>query len=622
MGLGVSPVSRSSLKCLLIVLAMLPATAGAAPLELVIEDVGIRHRTGDGTTTLTLRVENRSKAAFGGTVHVDLKFDIGSFGGEVRTRSHRVRVAVPASDRSIVCFPLPELYPSGRSLEFRLLDEDGRRQAGATLDLKDDTIAWGSAPGVIGILATEAAAVETIQDTVLFRPRASDTEVFEQQPLTFVFLPPDASPCAGAYTGLAYLVIAMPVGELPGPLRGALRTAVLDGLKLVVIDSHPGNPEFLSEITGKGPTGDGEGPAVVGHGLVYRARSADDGEVLAALARPFRMDDGADDLPVRHRIRPRGLIEAGSWAHDRFTPIRVPRLMTLSAAGLLYLLLIGPVSYLALRIRNRPELAWLTTPTIAVVFSLALVPLVSWYRYEGTRLDVALFQYSTTGSEDVAFDAAIRISSRQKAERTVTIRAPWAMATIDSPPIDDELTITWEDHGVEVSELLTPEWSSTNLGLEGWLASGSRQTGSRASGSRATGSRATSTAPVAWTADGIANLTGAPIDEALWLTAKGYFERGGLAAGDAWTPSGSPRPLSELVQRYDMRFAEPWTKAVSFYDLRSPRELLASIRGIFVGVALRPSLEVSLDTPPLVRNDWTVLVHLFPAPEPEPDHGA
>ncbi len=590
------------------VLGLLPAihAAGAATLELKIEDMGIRHRTGDGATTFTLRVENRSADPFSGTVQVDRSIELGYFDEDVHTRSHRVRVAVPARGHAIVCLPLPELYPSARPLEFRLLDEDGRRQAGATLDPKESTIAWGSSPGVIGVLATEAATAEAIQNAVLFQPRDSGAEIFEQLPLTFVFLPPSAPTCAGAYSGLAYLVVALPVSELSDPLREAVRTAVLNGLKLVVIDSYPENAAFLSEIT-QGPSG----PAVAGHGLIYRARSADDREILATLARPFRTETESDDLPVRHRIRPRDLIGADTWARDRFTPVRIPRAALLFAGGLCYLLLIGPASYLALRIRSAPELAWLTTPAIAAAFSLALLPLVSWYRFDGTRLDTALFRYSATGAEEVGFDAAIRISSRKQAERTVTISAPWAMATMDAPPIDDDLAFTWEHQGLEISRLTTPEWSSTNLGLEGWLETGSRETESRQA----------SAAPVVWTADGIANRTGETIDEALWLTNKGYLERRGLAAGDAWAlGTDRPRPLSELVQRYGMPSQERWTKIVSFYRLETPRELLAQVRGIFVGVARRPSFDVRLDREPLARSDWTVFVHVFP--EPEPGDGA
>jgi hypothetical protein len=159
-------------------------------------------------------------------------------------------------------------------------------------------------------------------------------------------------------------VVDVAEGDLPLVARRAVGLG-----SLVVTSFRPDHAVFESW----------SGRNVVVKQLLVRLGLLDSHEADANFKPPNSYDYGYNDLAGQLRS-----------ALDQYEGVQVVSFLTLALMVLGYLLLIGPVDYLLVRrVFKRPELTWITFPTIVVVTSLGAYYLTVWLKGEELRVSQA-----------------------------------------------------------------------------------------------------------------------------------------------------------------------------------------------------------------------------------------
>jgi hypothetical protein len=149
---------------------------------------------------------------------------------------------------------------------------------------------------------------------------------------------------------------AQELGELPGDVRSGVLTWVQDGGRLLV-DAERGRPvPGLPEEWQPGPAG----RAAAGLGEVVATEGAMGAGRWANLVEPNGSTFSASSLSASGQMASSLASEAG---------LRSPKVAWLAAFLVAYVVVVGPLLFLAVRRRGRPELAWVAVPLVAVLFS-------------------------------------------------------------------------------------------------------------------------------------------------------------------------------------------------------------------------------------------------------------
>jgi hypothetical protein len=319
----------------------------------------------------------------------------------------------------------------------------------------------GGADWLIGIVSDAPQALSTLGDVT----NTTDNGRTYLALLSVEDLPPVAS----AWSALDVLVFSdVDTGQLGETQREALRAWVNDGGRLIIIGGpgyqrtfagleallplaptgdanvsleplagYVGRP-FLTYASMTAPVVDGEpapgaNVAVSSQGtplVIWEARGAGRVTLLAADPglEPLVSWDGAADLwqmlLTANWYSPPWLSGIGGslyggWYDARVAVARIPGVtlpsaLSLALFALLYVLLIGPVNYLLLRRLGHLELAWLTVPVLAVIFTG--VAYVSGLELRGTRAiihRVAMVQ-AWPGSDDARVSGLLGVWSPRR----------------------------------------------------------------------------------------------------------------------------------------------------------------------------------------------------------------
>ncbi len=582
--------------------APLASVAATPAVELV--DVGLKRQVRVAAGPLTVRVSSAQGAAFTGDVQVRTRPVKRPFEEQLTPRFSDARgVSLAAGSEAIVCVDLPE-RDAWASDGFDLLLHDRSGALVTTRHVPQKEAAASSLSETsIGILTGDIAALKQVQDQILFSPRQDAKEIFEQPSAKFLFLGADTTSCWSAYTGLALLVVAMPEAEIGEPLREAIRTAVLKGLRLAIHDPS-GQPDRLF-----GPYATrGSEARPVGHGTIFRIARLDDPNEWTAVRDAIfpRRHSGMPEAPVLDR-RPAadlGAVDGERWLASRYQRPRLPGARALLVSFVAYVMLLGPVSFVILKRRDARDLGWLSTPAIAAAFSVILAVWVYEHQFHESELDVGVVRETVGAEPDVDTSMTARLAWPRDRLHDVRLALDWrglehGQLDPDRPDrrsAQERARWRWEPGSLSVAGVRTPRWSAIDLTARGFVEGH---------------------APVKLSGGAVENLLAVPFQEALFLDRDGFVETTALAPGARWSlGAASARQDARLfVRGAGWRGDDPPSLAlrdvIFFGGLGELKGALERVDGIFVGWTAEPGPAVEIDTAAQVRKTWTVYIHAF-----------
>jgi hypothetical protein len=571
------------------------AFAGQAESLLTLKDIGIRRNVDSREVVFWLDIANPAEQPLDGLLACREQRPTFFEDDPPSGQTVGMHIQVPPRGHRSLCFPVPHhMARPGSATELRLVDDHGVERARLRTDPTEDKLFWKSGDRLIGILATELATVQSIQEGILFAKEREGKDFFRLASAKFIYLSRDMNDCWQALRTLDDLIVALPAGELSGAQREAVRQAMFSGLRVVVVDSLPGNPAYLAAYSGSAT-----GAATVGRGAVARASSINDEKVWAGLLKP------QDEPRWGRRLRLEGdgslaqLINMDAWVEPRYQRPRAPTATALLTFLGAYVLVLGPLSFALLRARNRRERAWLITPMITLAFSLVLVIWIQIRQFHERELDATVVLTSDQRWPEVQASVYARLSSPNAASYDVSVTGfihaiEWYRFP-DRKPID----VIRSDDSLELKHVEVPRWSSLDFTME---------------------AHASAPAPVTWQETGIRNQLGVPFEEAVLLTSEGWFDIGGLAPGASFLPQpAARRPLPELIPLLRKGKPEERTRllhALPLWDLNALEAMqpkLRAVRGVFIGFTRESRLRFTVEPAPEVVRLWTIYTHHFAA---------
>lgn len=575
---------RSAL--LLAWLALLGPAVGGDELALKLDDIGLRRHLGYGEVVpLVVRLENTGLRPFDGELVARAVPDPGPTGDSPEPRVSSRVVNVPAHESRRVCV---RAFETRTPVLLQAVDSQGQVQESLALDWETESLTRYSGQKLAGVLTTTAEVAQEIHRAVLF-PRGAGLDAVAPPQLELVTLAPETlPPCLECYRELSFLVVASGPGALSAEQTRLLADAMLAGLQIVVAGDGvlEGFPFPVSEARA--------GPVRYGLGSLERVTSLDDPRAFARL-RAAGSEQRAEVLAALPPVSAADGLQAEAWARSHFRRAQPPGRLGLLCGLAVYVLLVGPVCFFFLRARDRREQAWLWTPAIAGVATVALTAWMSAHAFHRRELDVARFVYSEDGARLARQELHARLSTPRAESVSVRIEGPWTFEGIAAP------RVRFSDRSVVLRDVRTEAWSVNDLAARGsWFEP----------------------SPVVWRGDRIENRLPLAFSEAALLVGEDAFETGRIASGASWrfAEHGPSRALLTLVRSFVGREAAiggPVLDAVGFDDAEQMRRAMASARGLFLGVVERPVDEVLFEPRPAVARGFTIYVHLFPK-EPTP----
>lgn len=295
-------------------------------------------------------------------------------------------------------------------------------------------------------------------------------------------------------------------------------------------------------------------PDLRGTGCVDRMdHQAPQGTVLPALAELSQRDARARD---RDRTRVQQCVERvdglrrSGWISlrepvTRFAAAAPISLGFVTLFGLVYLLFIGPLDHLALRLLKRPMWTWLTFPALAVGFAVVASVLVSRGKQGGDEL--RCFEVvEHVPAADVALWASrcgLWSSRRRAVALSIPDGAGWVVPSRDGASDYDPWSSADAITGRERRSPQTPGRTGLSFEAAQWSAS---LLDSRWSSGGAGRAYVVDTP----TGDGLRNATGADlVDSWLW-NGRGWQAVGAVADGAVASIRFRDRPSLELAPRF------------------------------------------------------------------------
>lgn len=347
--------------------------------------------------------------------------------GEAGRTVERRRVEVPAGGEQVHLF----LVPRGVDARVQLV-RDGADAAGAIRPDVDRT-----SRTVVGLL-TDGPTRLPGDVTTPVTGRPADEVVIDPQWLDLG---------AEVLAGVGTVVVAQTdLTALSDTRRAALDRAVVSGLQLVVSDVRDGDLGLAAtpvvDVTGLAAVpggwsttadlldaGDGRGDphvAVVAHGRGELVAVDDDVTERSALLGAVLRERDARSVVRARDLGP----SSGQAVLDATTGgiTGLPPIWALALGMAAYVLLVGPVNALVLRLVGRTQLAWVTVPAITVVVVLGAAGLA-----RGGGGDVTARQlHAAWWLDDVGTQTShVALSSLTRGERRLSVPADgWAVAPL------------------------------------------------------------------------------------------------------------------------------------------------------------------------------------------------
>jgi hypothetical protein len=480
----------------------------------------------------------------------------------------------------------------------RLLAVSGTGHVETQVSLESSELGHSGSEQTIAVLGSDTSEVRAIQNAILFSERRSDDELFEQPGVNLIFMSPSERVCSGSYDGLSFIVIGPSIQSLPSAQVEALRQALLFGAQVVIAPGEASAP--LSDyLPGPGP-----GAVHVGRGRLVSVEDPFEQRSYAFVREQLGRSRGR---PTEVLVWPHdGLVGIEAWRGAHFLEPRLPDPGTLFLVGVLYIVVLGPLSFFLLRSRDRREWGWLTTPAIALVFAASLAIWIVFHQSHERRIDSCTILSSSAAHRDVLTRSSVRLSSPDARSYTLTFRGDWSLAGAPSPDIPEPPgRILFRAGALEIGDAFLPAWASADLAVMG---------------------RRSAAPPVERTPGGLRNVQGRAFDGVLWLTERGFTEAERLAPGEEWVlpPETHWRVLSllssPLRHQPSARVQEEPFRLHQVIELpeygpagvERARERLADLEGVFIGCRREAGVELSVDAELDAREEWSVYVHAIP----------
>ncbi|MGB3734246.1 MAG: hypothetical protein WA964_04765 [Ilumatobacter sp.] len=310
------------------------------------------------------------------------------------------------------------------SLEVQLIDDDGTVVEKTTVRprIASNSDLVGVFPGAIGAALPEKVSV---------RADAGDALLFPVGPETLddgwgVLDPLDA-----------IVVTADDLRDLDDDDLDMLTGWINTGGRLHV-DEPVG-----SEIPGLPPEWQpiGAAPHAAGHGEIMltngAAAAGDWQEFLEPAPSSSRMaDEGFGDVSGFYGGEPL------SWSLGRDAGFSLPSVTTMIVLLIGYVLLVGPLLWLVLRVLHRPGLAWALVPVTAIVVTGVIWVAGSSYRSGVEVAQGTVVQVGDRGSVATTFEL---VNSRTGAAKSIDLPADWLPTTPAQEPRQGSITVSGDE---------------------------------------------------------------------------------------------------------------------------------------------------------------------------------
>jgi hypothetical protein len=255
----------------------------------------------------------------------------------------------------------------------------------------------------------------------IFLSGSADEQSRKSQTLHLIQLS-EAPDDGWAYSLAEAVIVATPSSRLSQVQRDGLETYLLRGGKLILVEDRledsAGPTRFLDAYRAKSSVGK---VFPVGSGKLIRLPSVSS-KYFTDYFRPFGFTSSApgEAQELLMRFRQIGL-QSGSgtqaaWLLRRLgTSFRFPSFAALLLWIVGYLLLVGVVNFVILRRLGRPELGWITIPSLAIAFSIALYVVSMRTHPSNFGLDEMTVYRLTNLSSLATSETKIRVSAPVRA---------------------------------------------------------------------------------------------------------------------------------------------------------------------------------------------------------------
>lgn len=472
------------------------------------------YRENQNMVWLEIEAQNNSAQTMSVSIRA-FEADLDSF-ARPASYNYLSRVTLPPSGRQSIDIPLQITNRAKNTV----LYAEAVNDSGSPLGHAAQRLQKPTNGRLIGLLCANDAVCKSIRQTILFSGTPEE-QTRKAQELHLIQLQ-QVPPVWWAYADVDTVVIAAPAGNLSREETDALEAFALRGGRIVLAEKEMGG--FASAGA---PFASDYSPAArklltpVGWGTLARVATIGSQD-FSNYFRPygFATSTPAEVVAQYKQYRapvlsnPQG--EFDFWVHNRTkTQFQFPGLLELILWMSGYLLVTVGISFFLLRRLGKPELAWLTIPAIALLFSVVLFKVSARNRPTDYGMEEARY-YQLDGDSTLALaDSKVQISAPRKG--TVRLSAPGSFVYQPGQGYEDYSLVNF----LPTSEIqLGKSWES-NVFLRVWSANDvSFEFTHRFPGSV---SRSGETQ--------LLNSTGVDFDEAMLVTHEGLYLFGPLASG-------------------------------------------------------------------------------------------
>jgi hypothetical protein len=231
----------------------------------------------------------------------------------------------------------------------------------------------------------------------------------------FTFLPVTEPPSEWwAYSDVNSIVLATKPSLLTHDQQLALESYLRQGGRLVLVDSYVGSDPFLTPYRKSKP---GAKYTPVGFGTLQTVSAINSD--LAALFNPKDDDDDKKPVTVRRFVPSEGTINDARrrLAINFVFPGFAWLLWWLGA----YIFVVGLLNFAVLRKLDRREWGWITTPTIAFIFAIAIYLASSAKRPKSVELDEVAVYTMDESSPLATSNIGLRISTPKRRDMSLDV---------------------------------------------------------------------------------------------------------------------------------------------------------------------------------------------------------
>lgn len=215
---------------------------------------------------------------------------------------------------------------------------------------------------------------------------------------------------AYAYSAVHTLIVASSFRSASAQGLHAVEGYLRGGGSVILSEAHVTDRTWLAAYRTGAPTAQWR---AVGMGRLYRAKGIGTEE----LGKLFRGE------PLQRLVYSERLNGELPWARRRLaTTLNFPTFPWLVIWLIAYMVVAGPVNFLLLRKKRRPEWAWVTTPSLAVLFAIALYVSSVTSRPNRLSLDAITLLWMDDRSPMGFAETGVRITSPSRLQSVLRVR--------------------------------------------------------------------------------------------------------------------------------------------------------------------------------------------------------